>query len=49
MDWTELANKHRRGDGLPKMIREPSPSDLAFFFITYLCPPCSLRFSLAAG
>ena len=27
MDWTELANKHRRGDGLPKMIREPSPSD----------------------
>ena len=24
MDWTELANKHRRGDGLPKMIREPS-------------------------
>ena len=29
MDWTELANKHRRGDGLPKMIREPSPSDLA--------------------
>ena len=24
MDWTEFANKHRRGDGLPKMIREPS-------------------------
>ena len=38
MDWTELANKHRRGDGLPKMIREPSPSDLemqnnSFFII----------------
>ena len=28
MDWTELANKHRRGDGLPKMIREPSPSEI---------------------
>ena len=27
MDWTELANKYRRGDGLPKIIREPSPSD----------------------
>ena len=38
MDWTELANKHRRGDGLPKMIREPSPSDVemqnnSFFII----------------
>ena len=31
MDWTELANKHRRGDGLPKMIREPSPYDYGGF------------------
>lgn len=30
LDWTELANKHRRGDGLPKMIREPSPSDTQY-------------------
>ena len=34
MDWTELANKHRRGDGLPKMIREPSPSDSDFDGVT---------------
>jgi hypothetical protein len=32
MDWTELANKHRRGDGLPKMIGEPSPSDTSDVF-----------------
>jgi hypothetical protein len=34
MDWTELANKHRRGDGLPKMIREPSPSDVTAQAVT---------------
>ena len=37
MDWTELANKHRRGDGLPKMIREPSPSDCFLPLLLYLC------------
>lgn len=36
MDWTELANKHRRGDGLPKMIREPSPSDSKLYIDFHL-------------